>query len=90
MCISSTGFSLCNIFRTNVWLLLLDKVFNGPRQRDLQVIEAEEIDHRSTEADVNVGRRSIELFFFFSFFLQSSDNFRFAFLALKVVSQAFT
>ena len=45
--------------------------------------EAEEIDDRSTEADVNALRRSIKLFFFF---LRSSNNFRFAFLALKVAS----
>ena len=51
--------------------------------------EAQEIDNRSTEADVNTLRRSIELFFFF-FFSTSSNTFRFAFLALKVASQAFT
>ena len=51
--------------------------------------EAEEIDDRSAEADVNALRRSIELFFFF-FFERSPKNFRFVFLALKVVSQAFT
>ena len=50
--------------------------------------EAEEIDDRSTEADVNALRRSIEFFFLFS--TPSSNNFRFAFLALKVASQAFT
>ena len=50
--------------------------------------EAEEIDDRSTEADVNALRRSIEFFFLFS--TSSSNNFRFAFLALKVASQAFT
>ena len=51
--------------------------------------EAEEIDDRSAEADVNALRRSIELFFFL-FFTSSSNKFRFAFLALKVASQAFT
>ena len=50
--------------------------------------EAEEIDDRSTEADVNALRRSIKVFFLFS--TSSSNNFRFAFLALKVASQAFT
>ena len=47
--------------------------------------EAEKIDDRSTEADVNTSRA-----FFFSFFLRSSNNFRLAFLALNVASQAFT
>ena len=51
--------------------------------------EAEEIDDRSTEADVNALRRLIELFFFL-FSMSSSNNFRFAFIALKVTSQAFT
>ena len=49
---------------------------------------AEKIDERSTEADVSAFRRSIGLFFFF--FLRSSKNSRFAFLALNVSSQAFT
>ena len=49
--------------------------------------EAEEIDDRSTEADKNALHWSIELFFFFT---SSSNNFRFAFLALKVANQAFT
>ena len=52
------------------------------------VTEAEEIGDRSTEADMNTLRRSIE--FFFSFSTSSSNNFRFAFLALKVAGQAFT
>ena len=51
--------------------------------------EAEEIDDRSTEADVNALRRSIEWCFFF-FSTSSSNKFRFAFLALKVANQAFT
>ena len=51
--------------------------------------KAEGIDDRSTEADVNALRQSIKLFFFF-FFLRSSNNFRFAFLALKAASQVFT
>ena len=51
--------------------------------------EAEEIDDRSTEADVNALRRLIELFFLL-FSTSSSNNFRFAFLALKVDSQAFS
>ena len=46
--------------------------------------EAEEIDDRSTEADVNALCRSIKLFFFLS--STSSNNFWFAFLALKVAS----
>ena len=50
--------------------------------------EAEEMDDRSTKADVNAFRRAIRLFFFF--FLRSSNNFRFAFLVLNVASQAFT
>ena len=51
---------------------------------------AEKIDKRSTEADVHMSafRRSIGLFFFF--FLRSSKNFRFGFLALNVSSQYFT
>ena len=52
------------------------------------VTEAEEIDDRSTEADVialRSGRSSC-----FCFFLRSSNNLRFAFLVLKVASQAFT
>ena len=52
--------------------------------------EAEELDDRSTEADVNTLRRLIELFFFFLFSTIVFNNFRFAFLALKVASQAFT
>ena len=53
--------------------------------------EAEKIDDRSTEADVNTFRRSIGLcVFFFSFFLRLSNNFRLAFLALNEASQAFT
>ena len=48
---------------------------------------AEKIDERSTEADVSAFRRSIGLFFFF---LRSSKNFRFAFIALNVSNQAFT
>ena len=48
---------------------------------------AEKIDERSTEADVSAFRRSIGLFVFF---LRSSKNFRFAFLALNVSSQSFT
>ena len=53
--------------------------------------EADEIDDRSTEADVNALGRSIELFFFFFFprSSTSSNNFRFAFLTLKVASQSF-
>ena len=52
---------------------------------------AEKIDERSTEADVSAFRRSIGLFcFFVFFFLRSSENFRFAFLALNVSSQYFT
>ena len=47
---------------------------------------AEKIDERSTEADVSTFRRSIGLFFF----LRSSKNFGFAFLALNVSSQYFT
>ena len=50
---------------------------------------AEKIDERSTEADVSAFRRSIGRVFFF-FCLRSSKNFRFAFLALNVSSQAFT
>ena len=60
--------------------------------KDLQpATEAEEIDDRATEANVNALRRLIKLFFFFFFFFaqQSSNNFRFAFLALKVAGQAF-
>ena len=49
---------------------------------------AEKIDERLTEADVSAFHRSIGLFFFF--FLRSSKNFRFAFLALNVSSQYFT
>ena len=49
---------------------------------------AEKIDERSTEADASAFRRSIRLFFVF--FLWSSKNFRFAFLALNVSSQYFT
>ena len=49
---------------------------------------AEKIDERSTEADMCAFRRSIGLFFFF--FVRSSKNFRFAFLALNVSSQYFT
>ena len=37
--------------------------------------KAEEIDDRSTEADVNTLRRSIKLFFFFLFSTSSSRNF---------------
>ena len=51
--------------------------------------ESEEIDDRSAVADVNALRRSMKLFFFL-FSTSSSDNFRFAFLSLKVASQAFT
>ena len=51
---------------------------------------AEKIDEWSTEADVSAFRRSIGLFFFVCFFLRSSKNFRFAFPALNVSSQAFT
>ena len=51
--------------------------------------EAEEIDDRSTDEDVNALCRSIELFLFVFLFLLSSNNFRLAFLALKVVGQAF-
>ena len=51
--------------------------------------EAEQIDDRLTEADVNALRWPIELFSFF-LFLRSSNNSRFAFLGLKVGSQAFT
>ena len=47
---------------------------------------AEKIDERSKEADVSAFRRSIRRFFF----LRSSKNLRFAFLALNVSSQAFT
>ena len=51
--------------------------------------EAEKINDRSTEADVNAFHRSIRLIFFF-IFLRSFNNFRFAFLALNVASQGFT
>ena len=51
--------------------------------------ETQDIDDRSTEAHGNALRRSIKLFFFF-LFLRSSNNLRFAFLALKIASQAFT
>ena len=47
---------------------------------------AEKIDERSTEVDVSAFCRSIG----WIFFLQSSKNFRFAFLALNVSSQYFT
>ena len=50
--------------------------------------EAEEIDDRSVEADMNAICRSIELFLFFV--QRSSNNLRFAFLTLQAVSQAFT
>ena len=53
-------------------------------EKDLQRLRL----RRSTEVDVNTLRRSIELFFFS--FSTSSNNLRFAFLALKVASQAFT
>ena len=49
---------------------------------------AEKINERSTEAGVSAFRRSIGLFV--CFFLRSSKNFRFAFLALNVSSQYFT
>ena len=49
--------------------------------------EAEEIDDRLTEVDVNALCRSIELLFIL--FSTLSNNFRFAFLALKVASLAF-
>ena len=52
-------------------------------ERDLQLSRLT----KSREADVNALRRSIELFFFFQ---RSSNNFRYAFLAWKVASQAFT
>ena len=52
--------------------------------------EAEEIDYRLTEAEVNALGRSIELLVVFFFFLRSSNNCRFAFLPLKVAYQAFT
>ena len=48
---------------------------------------AEKIDERSTEADVSAFRSPIGLFFFF---LRSSKNFRFAFIALNVSNQSFT
>ena len=49
---------------------------------------AEELDDRSTEANVNALCRSIELFFFL--FPRWSNNFSFAFLALNIASKAFT
>ena len=49
---------------------------------------AEKIDERSTEADVSAFRRSIGMLLFF--FLRSSENLRFAFIALNVSSQSFT
>ena len=54
---------------------------------------AEKIDARTSDWrrwDVSAFRRSIRLFFFCLFFLRSSKNFRFAFLALNVSSQYFT
>ena len=64
---------------------------NKPNTTNLErdaAAEAEEMDNRSTEADVNALRRprSIELTFFL---LRLSNNFKFAFLALNVASQAF-
>ena len=51
--------------------------------------EAEEIDNRSTAGG---GRECLlgQSGGFFFFYLRSSNNFRFAFLAVSVASQAFT
>ena len=72
-------------------LLIRGYKLKKPNTTDLEkrpaTTEAEEINDRLTEADVNTLHRSIEPAFFF-FFLQSSNNLRFGFLALKVPSQA--
>ena len=73
--------------------MLLLRGYNFKRNQTRQIwkrpaaTEAEEIDDRSTEADVNALRRSLELSFYDRLNLK---QLTIAFLALKVASQAFT
>ena len=56
-------------------------------ERDLQATDTEEIDDRSTEADVNTLRRTIELFLFFSFFYARLTTLDLRFLLWKKLAK---